>query len=520
MGRAGEKSFSLQCSNSGVTANPAAEDDYGWDFHLEFPPGAQSLVPLDMRAGRTEALVQIKATEGNGRSVPIRLSNALHSVQSSLPNFIILMVFKDGAPRYFVKHVWLPLIGEWLKAARIADSEGVSAPNRQDIRIRFEDEDEHTEDLLEWMQAEVRKVSAPYGGTKDQIVKTIGFDRVRGIAEVNLPIDGPEAYLDLQLGLLPAMFVNRLTIFSERFGIRASSPEVDVENVHLKLTPEGVDGILHVHFPKGERVVIPAKAFGAAADGLQAWRVATRCFDIIHGPHDRIRVNAKLNETDLLPLDEIALFSNLKAAKAGSLIDIEFEMKGQLLGLGSISFQIEDQIESWGWLALGAKTLNELGHQSSKSLPDLRVSDMNDAGSTLHVLSALVSDYLLRMDFYPKKGIPDRYEAVLAYSFARIGDLVFAAVARRPIIHDGYIGKKRQIGFGTGRILQTLVVEAHEWSPTLVEQAYDRHLERMASEGDILALGNLHKVATDKRRNRVIKSDLPKKRRTSSKSSE
>lgn len=168
-GRAGESRFKTLCSDNFVTCNKSDEDDHGWDMYLEFPRRPQPLVALDMQEEILRALVQVKATRSGALAVQLRLSNILNYVQSSLPTFIVLVVIEDGVDRYFAKHVWPPLLGDWLKAAREADAKGVTAANQHLVTLRFDDEDERGALVLDWMQDQIRAVAKPYAATKLRI---------------------------------------------------------------------------------------------------------------------------------------------------------------------------------------------------------------------------------------------------------------------------------------------------------------------------------------------------------------
>ena len=104
---------------------------------------------------------------------------------------------------------------------------------------------------------------------------------------------------------------------------------------------------------------------------------------------------------------------------------------------------------------------------------------------------------------------------MLAYSWAEIGDIVVGVVARRPIVNDHRTKRRRQIGFGTARILHGFVGKLADWKPMAIERAYKRQLEIMADEGDILALGDLRTVALQGQSDQPLKCDLPEPRRRS-----
>lgn len=508
-GRIGEKEFSLLCSKAGVTCNKSIEDDFGWDMLVEFPPPPQGPIAIDMREAQALASVQIKATSKNDRTVSISLDNALRYARSPLPTFIVLVVIGPSETRFFAKHVWIQTIGTWLKAARTADAQGKTATHKQSVSIRFEETDEKVTDLLEWMKAQISEVKTPYAATKDEIVRTIGFGPSWGVGEATLKLQGPNDFLDLQLGLKSSIEATRFVYTTERFGIRAGKPEVDLENVQLSLVPKGRDGLLRVEFPTGNMIAVPATVFSATSANLHAWRVKATCLDLIFGPSGRVKARAHLKADHVTSLEELALFAGLQSVRQGAAVFLELEIDSQIIDLGTISMEGQDGARGWQWLALSIDVICAIGALASRRLPDISLGTINRSASELEILSALASERAMRLDFRPKKGIPQQFAGMLAYSVARVGDQYVGAVARRPISADNRIGKRRQITFGNAQLLYGLIGSKDAVERPLCE-AYQRNLDRLSQEGDFLALGDLREVSADGPGDRELKSDLPR----------
>lgn len=513
IGRRGEKQFSLLCSEAGVTCNSSSEDDFGWDMAIEFPPRPQPAIALDMQRGPIAALVQVKATEGTTRTVSISLANALRYASSSSPTFLLLVVLGRECPRYFVKHVWAPLIGSWLRVAREADAAGRTDTNRQKVSVTFDALDEQSEDVLRWIEREIDRVPRPYTTTKARIFETVGFGASRGTANVTFALGSQHDFLDLLLGLKPHIDARRFIYRSERFGISAGQPEVDLRDVRVFLTPEGRRALLRATFPSGIAISVAAKLYDAEDGEVRAWRIATQCLDIVHGPHGRVRAKAKLEANTASSIEELALFANLQATAPGARVFIEVEVNEQLLDLGFIEMQGQDQNAGWPWLGLSIDVVRQVASVAGKPMPAATLSSFNQAAWQLEIMCALASERLMRLDFTPARGTPRQFAAMLAYSWAEIGDIVVGVVARRSIIHDQRAKRRRQIEFGTARILHGFVARLADWKPEAAERAYRRQLEIMADEGDILALGDLQILAPQGPSDQPLKCDLPERRR-------
>lgn len=509
IGRRGEKHFSLLCSEADVTCNKSEEDDNGWDKFIEFPPRPQLAIALDMKRGPVAALVQVKATEGESRTVQISLANALRYAGSPLPTFIVLVVLGADGPRYFAKHVWNTLMSAWLLAARKADAEGRTDTHRQDLSVTFGEGDEQTENLLGWIEGQIAAVPPPYATQKMKIYETVGFGEFRGTATFTLRLDSQHDYLDLQLGLKPSWHANRFVFHSERFGISSGQPEVDLRDVRVWLSPEGRPARLRATFPTGASITVGAKLFNAEDGDARAWRLVTQCLDIIFGPEGRIRAKAALNAATPAAIEDLALFTNLQATKPGAKVYIDAEVNGRAVDLGYVEMQGQDQSGGWPWLGLSIDVVRQIAVLAGKPLPPTSINAFNSATWPLEILCALASERYMRIDFVPERRIPRKFASMLAYAWAEIGEAVVAAVARRPVVQDKKIKGRRQIGFGSPRILDGFVVAKPDWSPDAVERAYARQLDIMASDGDVVALGDLQLVASQGPGDQLLKSDLP-----------
>jgi len=513
-GREGEKRFSLLCTEAGLTCNKSVEDDFGWDMLIEIPPKAQPLLAIDQRSAQTSISVQIKATKGSGRTVTISLDNALRYTKSPLPTFIVLVVLsKDEGPRYFIKHVWTGLMGAWLLAAREADARGVKATHKERVSVTFEEADDHSSDPLAWIERQIATIAHPYAAAKAVICDTIGFENARGVATITFDGEGPDEFLDLQLGLKPSLRARRFVFTSERFGIQASQPEIDLENVQVFLTPEGTPAIGSFEFSNGRRVSVPATLYSAAAPAadniVRGMRIQTRCLDLVLSRGDRIQAKATLKMADKVPGNDLRLFANLLATPPQKPIKFELEVGGQTFDLGSMTINEDEDTGGWAHLAFAVEALDGISASVSRPLPEMSVRELNAAAGELAILSALASDRTMYLDFDPDSNAPRTFRWLLAYAVATVGDWRFGAVVRRPITRNARRNKRRQTYFGPGQILYGRWSGTADFDLGAVHSAYERHLERLGVEGHIMALNDFHNLVSRRGRDVILRSDLP-----------
>lgn len=509
IGRRGEKRFEMLCSDANVTCNRSTEDDYGWDKLIEFQARTIPFLAIDMQPEHVMAAVQVKTTETASRSISLSLSNALRYAKSSVPHFIVMVALDGTEPKYFARHVWGTLLADWLKAGRQADADGLVATNKRKLTMTFGPEDERGEALLAWIRGEIEAVQAPYAATKKAIVDTIGFEDGYGVGKVTFVLEGEDDMLDFQLGLRPYLEASRFVFTSERFGIRASKPEIDEANVRIHLTPEGRACTLTLEFPTGERVIVPATLYSTNSGSRFAYRIASLVLDTTFGPGGRVRAHAHLLQDDRATLNELRAFAHLHAAMPGVGIMMQIGVDGKSLALGSIRMNGVAQSDTWGWIALSLDVMRAIAIEAGDIVADPTIGEVNDAIGQLHVLSALAGDRAVRVDFVPEPDAPDAFDGFLSYASATVGDQVFGGVAYRPIGLDQFNDGRRQIVFGPARLLWSRVARKADWDEHAICTAYQRQLDRLGASGEVMAIGNLQHMIDKGLGDQPLTSDLP-----------
>lgn len=505
-GRQGEKRFSLLCSEAEVSCTKSDEDDNGWDMLIEFPPEAQPKIAIDLRQTQRIASVQIKTTKGDGRTVSLSLSNALRYARSPLPTFILLVVLRDGDARYFIRHVWLAEIGTWLKAGREADALGVVAVHRKTVRLAFDDTMEvPAAGLLDWIAQTIARIPS-YATAKEGIVRTIGFETTTGTGLVTLPAGGRRDILDQMLGLKSGVRAKRFTFTSERFGVRARQPEIDVTDVLFELIAEGEAGTLAAEFPNGTRHVVSAKVFDASFDHLHAIRVVTLCLEVVLGPHDETRAHAHLERDATVSASDIALFAELQATSPGDKVSLVAEFGGRTVDLGAIAMTRAQSAERWKFLVAAMRIVRRVAADAERPVPHLSIAEVHDTWQDIMVTIALAGQGPAMIDFDRASEVPAKVGALLAYCDLPLENARIGIVASRPIMLDRIKRRRRQIHFGPANILYG-TLDGGDGERTV--EAYRRNLQRLSRSGEVLALGDLGQITTDAFRDLPLQLDRP-----------
>lgn len=220
-----EDDFSKQCARAGVTRNKSRQDRTGWDYFVEFGARALGGVPADLQPVGMSARVQVKSKEKGRPFVDLKLSNALRFAKEPMPCFLVLYQATEGGEpvRIFARHFWSDEIAIALKRARKADQEGRTDLHKLTVRCPFTEQDEHTDDLVAWLEAAVAG-RMRYAEEKMALVATVGFEDGAIHGNLSFAIEDLEALIDHQIGLSDNAPTVAITLIQRRFGIDAKTP--------------------------------------------------------------------------------------------------------------------------------------------------------------------------------------------------------------------------------------------------------------------------------------------------------
>ena len=239
-GRPAQDEFKLLCSKGEITCNPSLEDDHGWDFIVEIPaPGSEKLLADKVPAPRP-VWVQVKSTSNKSAKTRIKLSNALKFANNEQPCFIVLFQNnkKGNRQHIYACHFWKDLIERSLKRGRKVSVEGKPI-NQSMVSISFTDQDDHSDDLIEWMINTVHALPIEYSNEKRELANSMGYGRLNYRAELVIgPLkEGMEEIIDHQLGLTDYLPVTHIKLIDSRFGIDDPTPIYEGTSGQITLRP-------------------------------------------------------------------------------------------------------------------------------------------------------------------------------------------------------------------------------------------------------------------------------------------
>ena len=227
----------MLCTDAGITCNKSTEDDHGWDFLIEYVPKEDIGLPADKRSGPRQVLVQVKCTQNPAPRTRLKVSNALKLTNSDLPCFVVLFYLPhDGEEwKIYAKHVWTETMRHALRRGRKLTKTN-SSVSRAKLTMRFDQTDEHTLDLLDWIVSTVEGEEQGYGELKRRLKDSLGYEKAGYRAEITLgPLSGFEDIVDHQLKIKPHLPVSQFKLIDARFGIDTPVPQGEMGRGHIAL---------------------------------------------------------------------------------------------------------------------------------------------------------------------------------------------------------------------------------------------------------------------------------------------
>lgn len=328
-GRSAQDHFKLLCSQQNITCNPAQEQDFGWDYILDIPLKDNGCLAADTTPPIRQALVQVKSTTSKEPCATLKLSNALYLSKFQLPCFIVLFYTRKpaGPNHIFATHFWKDLIKRSLERARLTSVEGIE-PHRKRMTIRFSNNDEHSDDLIEWIVSTVHSLPTDYTNSKNTLHETLGYENhgFRGKTTIELT-KGIEDLIDHQLGLSESLPVSYIKLTDTRFGIEAPDPVVEATSGKIRIAPDPIQGFrVLMRSECGETMVVPCTLTVPAIPGLSAtqlkFRLRSWLFDAILTTKQRMELTLNVSMDDCIPLSKLVEIAKLLSWQ-GKQIDLK-----------------------------------------------------------------------------------------------------------------------------------------------------------------------------------------------------
>jgi len=337
-----ETAFQLLCDDFGVLRNKAHQDRGGWDYLVEFDRTAPLSASLDELPGSSTARIQVKSKSGGKPFTTLKLSNAARFTREPNFCFVILFVFGEDRRDYriFARHFHRDLMEKTLRLVREAERDGKPALNRLIMRVSFSDEDEHTQDLMQWLHSICDTDPVTYAVEKQTLEERLGYgpDAIFGTA-----IFGNVTHADLVdhlIGLKHDIEVVRITLTKKRFGILSAAPFVDERPVSASFTVDSTDATLIIECESGNSVDIPGQIRKFGLPGIPGAKASflSDSFKVVVAGNASVEIDFTLKYNNSYSLYLLNLISQITVSQEPATAYLQLPGK-EAIEIGSLELQ-------------------------------------------------------------------------------------------------------------------------------------------------------------------------------------
>lgn len=467
LGEWAEDDFSGRCARAGVTRNKSRQDRTGWDYIVEFPPREIVGVPADLQPVGMSARVQVKSKEKRRPYVDLRLSNALRFAKDPMPCFLVLYQATEGGEpvRIFARHFWSDEIAVALRRARKAEEEGRADLHKLTLRYSFSEEDEHTGDLVAWLESTVAGQTR-YAEGKLALVTTLGFEDGGIHGSLSFAAEDLEALIDHQIGLRDVAPTVNITLVQRRFGIDAKTPLFSGTPDIARLRSHPHPARVRVRPPDGDDIWLDGELFLPAVPApqeLMKLRVVADFLEIVINGKNEGQVTLNRDPDCKRGLaSHRALIEVTRIAAAGPL-----KLLVTCEGYPNIPAEVTlPDIAEDDALRQFSNVIACFEKASAGILPpDVTVSqrEIDIAWNAIVDFNGMVTGTDFNGAFEFAEALPDTISApttTFFFDYVEVGDWVFGAVVRRSVERFELEGATGRIALGPARVVEALVRRA------------------------------------------------------------
>lgn len=360
IGKSAERLFSTMCSDAGLLCHSATEDEMGWDFLVEFPPH-DYCGPAENAPAGSRAYVQIKSTSQKSPQTRIKLSNARHSSNHSDPWFLIFYHYIDDQNHIiYAKHFWKDLIYNSLKLSRKADLDGHKL-NKKYLIVKFDHDDEHTDDLFSWMEMEISQYGSSYNQEKIKLTRTLGYEESYGSGKITFSAQNEDVFIRQLLGMGDGIDIKEFEYTPSRFGLSQESPPIKFQG--------GIANIIPVEFRACKLVLRGKNSFstinldgklystglGKYDNKFQVFRVSTSFFETIWRMNGESTFDLLFDLDQIMPISEIEDISKIMTWFHLGEVDVQLWIDEKRVLGSEMTVHNPGSIKNWSFL-------NEVSH--------------------------------------------------------------------------------------------------------------------------------------------------------------
>ncbi len=355
IGRLGESTLSLWCSEKNITATFPSEDRHGWDLLLEFPKEIHNISSGDQHPPAIECKIQVKSTDKLTRTWPIKLSNLEMMVKSPLPSFILFLHFGKSNS---VKNAYLVHIDKDISSKTLERLRKLSVLERKhdfhNHTMTISYGNKHELDTLDGSGLKKKIESyiinySNYASKKEKQNNEAGYNSTNshGFTLELTEKEHKEELINLFLGETKEAKNFKMSIFNNRFGIKEVTENFEFGTCRLSLPePYKKEETSEISIiPKDKKsnteaipctVIFPPPFIGVNSD-LFKFKIETKFFNIIMAPNSgTFNIKQTVNAQEKYQINE--LYDGLKALETMMYKQKNFSIKLKTQNMDPIYF--------------------------------------------------------------------------------------------------------------------------------------------------------------------------------------
>ncbi|MEI9406921.1 hypothetical protein [Mesorhizobium argentiipisi] len=496
--RVAETGFAYSC-NFGALCHPTEADENGWDYFVEFDDEPHA-GPEDTRPPHKVAYVQVKSTTARKLVAPIKVSNMLKAARSTDPWFVFLFVKTASGcdPKVYGRHFWADLMGQGLKASRLARRGGVPM-HRRSCAIKFQEEDRIPEprEIAAWMKGKIDALGARYAEEKTKLYKSIGFEDGVAQAKITVKIRSESEVAENFLGLGQGLELSRFTVTPMRFGIADSSPTVDLNNgkIFIDPLPSG-ECELRLVGKSGRALRLKGRVYTAsipAPEGLKRFaRISAPPMEIVCNSNPEgggtFECKISLENSKRYSFPHLERYSLMCSMIASGRMKIDILRRGEIIYSGAAypSGVSTFDAQRFGEIVQAVKTITE---RSGRPLFEISVNDVAASFPELHILESVASDRSVKIEHSQPEAFPDGFDSMLYYACAPIGEKMIGFFAKRQKVKDRQSDRGRELFFSKPEFLDYICQDIGSYS--VADLVYEYKQVEADEPDTVLSFGNI-----------------------------
>ncbi|WP_193172116.1 hypothetical protein [Nisaea nitritireducens] len=478
LAKSAERHFSVMCSDAGLLCHSATEDEMGWDFLVEFPPNQYSGPAESMPAG-SQAYVQIKSTTQAACQTRIKLTNARQSSQQKDPWFVVLFHQpKDQELKIYALHYWDDLIYKSLKAVRQADLEGHKL-NRKYISLRFDNKDDHTYNLLYWMEKTITQHGPLYNMKKRQYAETLGYEDGYGNGNITFSMKDEDGFIKQLLGINKPIEIDKFNFTPSRFGISDKFPLVEFKGGTASIGPvsptkcridfRGINSLQTVSLD-GQ---VFSTGLGEFDDRFKIIRVSAIFFEILWRLDEKSDFSINFDPDKLIKIKDLEDISSIMRWCHDGPVDIQLWIDEKRILGAEIKIDDSAPVETWNTLKHICYFFRTFFNADVEISAQKIFFDID----RLIEIQALIDQPSFSIDLNLNTDADAHTDSIMQiddciYSITEpFGDRICFSVIRRPVTEKIKKGRKVKVFLGNPKILQAYSVKTN--NPSVEKQLND-----------------------------------------------